>query len=95
MKKMKSNYSFIISGEILCITDHCGPTDMSVTNNAENVIEEIKKDFNRKGFRMPDIIIYKDTEGNWDGINYDGSDATFYHLDTKSLTEALSKVQKR
>jgi len=90
---MKSNYSYIISGEVLCITDHDGPK--SVTNNAENVLDEIKKEFNSKGFRMPDIVIYCDTNGNWDGIEYNGGDATFYYLDTKSLVEAINKATNR
>jgi|GEM_PF-3030794 len=38
--------------------------NMSVTNDADNVLEEINKNFpNRR-------LIYKDTLGNWDEITY-------------------------
>ena len=95
----KSLYSYVISEGVLCITDHCGHTNMSVTNNTENVLEEIKKELNANKalgkFSMPDIIIYKDSEDNWDGIEYDGKDVSFYLLFTKDLTEAIKRAKNR
>ena len=90
---MKSDYSFIVADEVLCIADNDG--SKSVTNNTENVLNEIKESLNAGGLRMPDTVIYKDTEGNWDGIEYDGSNATFYLLHTRSLTEAIDLAKKR
>ncbi len=88
----KSNYSYVISEGVLCITDHDGA--MSVTNNAENVLEEIKAELEANNAQMPDIIIYCDTNGNWDGIMYDGRDASFYFLEADiSLTEAIKEAK--
>ena len=94
----KSNYSYVINGGILCITDHDGPK--SVTNNAENVLEEIKAELNANkaltgNTLMPEIIIYCDTTGNWDGMEYDGRDVQFYFLDSTDLTEAIEVAKNR
>ena len=89
----RSNYSYVISEGVLCITDHDGPK--SVTNNAENVLEEIKAELEANKVQMPDIIIYKDTDDNWDGMEYDGSIVHFYFLDTCDLTLAIKLSQER
>ncbi len=86
----KSLYSFVISEGVLCIYDQCGPTNMTVTNNAENVLDEIKENLKANNTPMPDIIIYNDTNGDWDGMEYDGRDVHFYFLDSADLTEAIN-----
>ena len=62
---------------------------MSVTSNAENVLEEISKyiDLNRP-------IIYLDSDENWDGVRFlvDG-EVQFYPLNTKSLNVAIKKAR--
>jgi len=92
----KSNYSYVIKDGVLCITDHNGPK--SVSNNAENVLEEIKAELEANkeltgNTPMPEIIIYCDTNGDWDGITYDGNDADFYFLNTTDLTEAIKEAK--
>lgn len=61
---------------------------MSVTNNAESVCQAILARENL----APDgcTIIYRDTEGIYDGIFYDGSDVRFYPL---SLDHSV-KIEK-
>ena len=48
--------------KIIYITDECNGSQLSVTNDAERVCEELNK--SHPGFR----IIYKDTNGDWDEI---------------------------
>ena len=47
------------------IEDLCLPLCLSVTNDAENVVEQVSKA--APGRR----IIYKDSEGNWDELLHD------------------------
>ena len=99
----KSSYSYVISEGVLCITDHDGL--MSVTNNAENVLEEIKAELNvgkaldapaiPEIVSMPDIIIYSDSNGDYDGMDYDGNDVVFYFLNTRNLTLAIELAKNR
>ena len=89
----KSNYSYVISEEVLCITDHNGPK--SVTNNAENVLDEIEKNLKANNISMPDTIIYSDSNGDYDGLEYDGNDVKFYFLNTRRLTIAIDLAKNR
>lgn len=58
---------------------------MSVTNDAENVINSINP-----GVRQ---VIYQDTMGNWDEIEHDeGRFTGFRHLGVKTLEEALKAL---
>lgn len=59
----KSNYSFNIVGNQLRIVDEWYGNFMSVTNNFENVLTEIRKIIGPDIVNM--VIVYKDTNGDW------------------------------
>ena len=86
----QANYSFETVGDVLCIED-LGPHDMfkTVTNDAENVLEEIKK---KLGDDMPPVIIYQDSDGFWDGMEYDDQRLEFYSLNTSDREMAIVKA---
>lgn len=65
--KSRSDYDYFFKDEkkTLCIVD-LNLGRMSVTNNAENVINEIKKEVGDKIYEMK--IIYQDSENAWDTI---------------------------
>ena len=86
----QANYSFEAVGDVLCIED-LGPHDMfkTVTNDAENVLEEIKK---KLGDDMPPVIIYQDSDGFWDGMEYDDQRLEFYSLNTLDREMAIVKA---
>ena len=65
----KSNYSFTIDGNELKIVDEWYGNFMSVTNNFENVLTEIREVFGESIVGMD--IIYRDTEGIWDRVTAD------------------------
>lgn len=62
---------------------------MSVTNNIENVIDEIAKEegINKSEFK----VIYRDSVGNWDGFNTKTNQ--FISLDTDIKIVALNKIK--
>ena len=62
----KSNYSFNIVGNQLRIVDEWYGNFMSVTNNFENVLTEIRKIIGPDIVNM--VIVYKDTNGDWDMV---------------------------
>jgi hypothetical protein len=69
----KSNYDYKVKEKlkIISIVD-LGGVFMSVTNNAEGVIEEIEK---KEGIDAREYnIIYRDSDGIWDGMKYHGKD---------------------
>ena len=63
----KSKYSFKIKSGYLLIVDEMSLNDalMSVTNNIENVLEEIAEDFLISKLK----IAYRDTSFNWDEVS--------------------------
>ena len=91
----KSNYQFTVEDDVLCIVD-VGPHDQfsTVTNNAENVLEEIKKNLSRVDVPFPKIIIYKDSDGIWDCMNYSDGIVAFYFLKADNRDEAIEMVKK-
>jgi hypothetical protein len=59
--KLRSVYSRAVHGNVIAINEH--DTGRSVTNDAENVINDLV----RQGFDLsPYHAIYKDTRGIWD-----------------------------
>jgi hypothetical protein len=63
---------------------------MSVTNDIENVLSELKDLY--RG--LPKIIIYRDSEGIWDGVNNNGEWVNFYMLNTQDTEVAIEKAIK-
>jgi hypothetical protein len=70
----KSKYSFNIVGNQLRIVDEWYGNFMSVTNNFENVLTEIRKEIGDDISKL--LITYRDTEGVWDIVTaeWDGDE---------------------
>lgn len=64
---------------------------MSVTNNIENVVHEA---FFRLGLSRCDAIIYRDSDGVYDGVrtSIGGGDTGFYHLGQQGEAAAITAV---
>ena len=62
---------------------------MSVTNDIENVLSELEDLY--RG--LPEIIIYRDSEGIWDGVNNNGVSVNFYMLNTPDTEDAIEKAK--
>ena len=93
---VKSNYQFKITDDILHIED-LNYGGKSVTNNIENVINEIKEMIGDKIKKCH--IIYKDSEGIWDGIKplwgiNKCVEVDFYHIGETEFELALEKINR-
>jgi hypothetical protein len=85
----RSVYSQAVYGNVITIIDQQG--GRSVTNDAENVIDDLV----REGFDLVQYrLIYRDTRGIWDEILIDrtGRFAGFGSLNERDLPAALAKV---
>lgn len=87
----KSSYTYKVEKGFVLIEDH--DQEMSVTNNIRNVLKEIANKEQLSTFKDWNLI-YKDTTGNWDGINTTGINfQSFYPIGTKSSIEAMEFVR--
>lgn len=89
----KSDYTYELKTharkQVLMIMD-LNLGNMSVTNNIENVVDEIcAKEAIKPGDYM---IVYMDSHGYWDG--YKSKDKSFVILRTLTYEEALTKYTK-
>lgn len=88
----KCSYTFTVrkaNGKtVLCLEDR--GTKMSLTNGIEDAIEELRVRFKKEGEPFPEICIYKDTDGMWDG--WDLEKEEFIHLQFKRLEKALNEI---
>lgn len=89
---MKSNYtsglSFDGDGRIVIWVEDLGGPFMSVTNNAEGVVQDVVKKYGDHP------IVYKDSEGKWDQLQHKGgvfSRFRFIGVDNKD--EAVRKAK--
>ena len=74
----------IVPSGIICIEDKCDGNQMSVTNNAENVVIDMLEHYGD----CP--IVYRDTEGRWDELKHDGKKFTgFRALNAETMREAI------
>ena len=71
----KSNYTYRIqehSGRKVIVIEDLNLGNMSVTNNIEEVVAEI---YHKEGINLSAaVIVYRDSEGVWDGWNHDMQD---------------------
>lgn len=92
MYKSKSNYTYEISVykgiNVISIQDQGGEF-MSVTNNIENVVDDIAK------LELIDPVkykvIYRDSLGIWDG--WDTKEQIFYWLGCRTEEDAKEKLK--
>lgn len=87
----RASFSYSVDGNVVCIIDH--DDGMSVTNDVENVIDDIAAlgiDVNSNH------IIYRDTDGYWDGIEVkNGGFVCFFPIHVRDLKDAWIYVQSR
>jgi hypothetical protein len=75
---------------ILVITDLGYPGTRSVTNDIENVLRECR---DRYGLDLPVTVIYRDTQGRWDGVYHlEGTFRGFYPLGETDRAAAIAKA---
>lgn len=87
---MNSDYIYFIKGKVLIIEDS-DLGNLSVTNDIQNVLTSIKKDLDF----LPETIIYRDSEGNFDGVEHEqGTFKRFYSVNESELEKALEKVSQ-
>lgn len=93
----RSDYNWGIKDGILVIED-LNLGRMSVTNNAEGVINEI---YSQIGAQLHNLyIIYKDSEGIWDqlvpswGVN-ECVEVSFKHIGETNLETAIIKIKDK
>lgn len=73
---------------VLCLEDK--GVGMSLTNGMEDVIEELQISFKKEGKPFPSLVIYKDTDGMWDG--WDIKKEEFIMLQYKRQEKTLNEI---
>lgn len=83
-------YSVVeVSAFIVAIRDDDQPGRLSVTNDAEAVVEELATKYPLAGRK----IIYRDSMGLWDELQHDGARFTgFRFLGGKTLQQAMERA---
>ncbi|MGV3588599.1 MAG: hypothetical protein ACO1OF_16455 [Adhaeribacter sp.] len=84
----RSEYYYEVVGRVIAITDEGGLK--SVTNDMENVLQDIKKEI---GDISPYQIMYKDSLGIWDGVKVgpNGS-VSFFSINETEYASARVKL---
>ena len=82
---MRSEYEYGIDGNILYITDLNGMK--SVTNDIENVLADITPEV-----YQGKLIMYKDSQGIWDGIRYENNHIEFFSINETNFQNAKIKL---
>jgi hypothetical protein len=96
MRQSKSNYTWKIDQDFLLIED-LDTGNKSVTNDIENVINDIYHEIGEKIKNYK--VIYKDSHGIWDGVNPSWGvkkcvSCDFYHIGEYELKNALIKIKQ-
>lgn len=84
----RADYTYTVEENIIAIVD----LDMgsrSVTNDIENVLDEISAQL---GGLAGYAIIYRDSQGIWDGVRLERGLAVFYGLNETELEEARRRL---
>jgi len=86
---LRAKYSWGISGNVIWLKDELATK--SLTNDIENCLEEISKQL-PKGKHLSDYsIIYRDSDGQWDGVDvvdYSNISVVFYHIGLRDQKQA-------
>lgn len=91
---LKSLYRWSVIDDVIVIYDVGHSLGLkTVTNDAENVLKEIKERMGEEEFRSAPAAIYRDSDDMYDGLKLDRhGDAIFYPLRTTDLKEAIEKA---
>jgi hypothetical protein len=90
--KPTADFTYSISGNVISIVD-LDLGNRSVTNDIESVLRKIEHYHQGSigGFR----IMYRDSEGIWDGIEWDGEHPSFFELRETDESQARHKLLNR
>ena len=88
----EADFTYSIVGNVISIID-LNLGNRSVTNDIQNVLRKIEHydQGSIAGFR----IMYRDSEGMWDGIDWDGHRASFFALRETDEKRARQKPLDR
>lgn len=87
---MRSMYKMENIDGVICIVDLDG--DKSVTNDIENVIDDLA----RAGIRLDGPVIYKDSDGIWDEVLVsDNKFKDFQFINVRKVEDAIAAVKSR
>ena len=90
MNTTETDYLYQIESGVLVIIDLDRPGKISVTNNIKRILMDIKSEIGT----LPDKIIYRDSQGEFDGIEHkEGIFKRFYPVRETDLHTALEKVK--
>jgi hypothetical protein len=88
----QADFSYTMTLDLIKIVD-LNLGNKSVTNDIENVLRKIE------GWHQGSIagfkIMYRDSDGYWDGINWNGQHATFFALRETSEAAAENELRAR
>jgi hypothetical protein len=88
--KNRADYTYKIDGYSLAIED-LNLGNMSVTNDIENVLATIAK---KENLSLSDYqIMYCDSEGIWDGVDYDNGKVSFFPISENEYEKAREKLR--
>ncbi len=92
----KSDFAYQIIDDVLCIKD-LNLGKMSVTNNIENIIDYILKNDNDIGKLKKILVIYKDSENEWNEIrlNENKNFENFSYIGVIDMNIAIACVKNR
>ena len=87
----QADFTYSMSPDAIAIVD-LDLGNRSVTNDIERVLRQIEYWHQGpiKGYR----IMYRDSEGVWDGVNWDGQRASFFALQETDEAVARKKLLK-
>lgn len=90
----RADYIWGIKDSVLWIRD-LDQGGKSVTNDLENVLIEIAHKLIDQNMILPPFIIYRDSEGMWDGVNISTLlGVVYYPLRSDSMKKAIQKVKE-
>lgn len=89
---MRSDFEFYITNDVLVIIDQ-NLGRMSVTNDMENVLEWAYRTLRHLNIEMPKKIIYRDSEGIFDGVLYRNGEVTFYLIQARDEDAAILQAR--
>jgi len=87
-----ADFTYSLSGNVISIVD-LNLGNRSLTNDIESVLRKIEH--YHQGSIVGFKIMYRDSEGVWDGINWDGEHASFFALRETEEERARTKLSQR
>jgi hypothetical protein len=85
----QADFTYKITPTTIAITD-TGKGSRSVTNDIEAVLRKIE--YWHQGSIAAFKIIYRDEEGVWDGVRWDGRTAAFFAIRETDEEKAMEKL---